>query len=247
MQNGSPIIIKEFVKWTKQKSIIKAYEIGKGKATLQVCISNCCSSGWPPLTRRPGARMLITEAGGKLTGAISGRCLERRCPSESTNGYFSARIPCLVTYDTTDEDDAEIRIRLVCNGIIHVLIEPIDFQEWIEIQLHSLNQAVSDRELRDFLANCFFSSKKCQIQSQIGTRFWGKSQFFPKRKISGIESPLLGKNWRGMSQFFVYKKSNFEMLDEAHSIIFLESGFIRAEFNCYFRAGNDTISSYKNG
>jgi xanthine dehydrogenase accessory factor len=32
----------------------------------------------------------------------------------------------LVTYDTTDDDDAKSGVGLGCNGIIHVLIEPID-------------------------------------------------------------------------------------------------------------------------
>nr|WP_290427172.1 XdhC/CoxI family protein [Mucilaginibacter aquariorum] len=34
--------------------------------------------------------------------------------------------PILVTYDTTDEDDAKLGVGLGCNGIIHILIEPID-------------------------------------------------------------------------------------------------------------------------
>ncbi|MEP6614828.1 MAG: XdhC/CoxI family protein, partial [Mucilaginibacter sp.] len=33
--------------------------------------------------------------------------------------------PMLVTYDTTDDDDAKFGVGLGCNGIIHILIEPI--------------------------------------------------------------------------------------------------------------------------
>jgi xanthine dehydrogenase accessory factor len=33
--------------------------------------------------------------------------------------------PMLVTYDTTDDDDAKLGVGLGCNGIIHILIEPI--------------------------------------------------------------------------------------------------------------------------
>jgi hypothetical protein len=33
--------------------------------------------------------------------------------------------PMLVTYDTTDDDDAKLGDGLGCNGIIHILIEPI--------------------------------------------------------------------------------------------------------------------------
>lgn len=33
--------------------------------------------------------------------------------------------PMLVTYDTTDEDDAKFGVGLGCNGIIQILIEPL--------------------------------------------------------------------------------------------------------------------------
>src|SRR6185436_20226733 len=31
----------------------------------------------------------------------------------------------LVTYDTTDEDDAKFGVQLGCNGVVHILFEPI--------------------------------------------------------------------------------------------------------------------------
>jgi xanthine/CO dehydrogenase XdhC/CoxF family maturation factor len=34
--------------------------------------------------------------------------------------------PMLATYDTTDEDDAKLGVQLGCNGIVHILIEPIN-------------------------------------------------------------------------------------------------------------------------
>jgi xanthine/CO dehydrogenase XdhC/CoxF family maturation factor len=35
----------------------------------------------------------------------------------------------LVTYDTMDDDDAKFGVGLGCNGIIQVLIEPIDISD----------------------------------------------------------------------------------------------------------------------
>ncbi|MXV16071.1 XdhC family protein [Hufsiella ginkgonis] len=74
--------------------------------------------------RRPGARMLITDDG-NLTGAISGGCLEgdalRRARLVMHQGE-----PTIVTYDTTDEDDAALGVGLGCQGVIHILIEPLD-------------------------------------------------------------------------------------------------------------------------
>ena len=73
--------------------------------------------------RREGARMLITEDG-RLTGAISGGCLEGDALRKALL-VMAQQKPMLVTYDTTDEDDAKLGLGLGCNGVIHILIEPV--------------------------------------------------------------------------------------------------------------------------
>lgn len=74
--------------------------------------------------RRPGARMLITDDG-RWEGAISGGCLEgdalRKARQVMRDGS-----PIVVTYDTMDDGANSFGIGLGCNGIIDVLIEPID-------------------------------------------------------------------------------------------------------------------------
>ena len=73
--------------------------------------------------RRAGARMLITE-NGMLTGAISGGCLEGDALKKALSAIH-VQENRLVTYDTTDEDDAKFGVQLGCNGIVHILFEPI--------------------------------------------------------------------------------------------------------------------------
>lgn len=73
--------------------------------------------------RRAGARMLITDDG-QLTGAISGGCLEGDALRKARL-VMAQQQPMLVTYDTMDDDDAKLGVGLGCNGIIHILIEPI--------------------------------------------------------------------------------------------------------------------------
>ncbi|UKT62258.1 XdhC family protein [Pedobacter mucosus] len=73
--------------------------------------------------RRPGARMLITEDG-ILTGAISGGCLEGDALRKALSAILQQENK-LITYDTTDEDDAKFGVQLGCNGIVHILFEPI--------------------------------------------------------------------------------------------------------------------------
>jgi len=93
--------------------------------------------------RRPGARMLIAEDG-RLTGAISGGCLEGDAMRKALH-VINEQVPALVTYDTMDEDDATIGIGLGCNGIIKILIEPIDYES-INHPIELLEKVVSKRQ-----------------------------------------------------------------------------------------------------
>lgn len=74
--------------------------------------------------RRPGARMLVTEDG-ELTGAISGGCLEGDALRKALLAITQQQNK-LVTYDSMDEEDNNIGIQLGCNGIVHILFEPVD-------------------------------------------------------------------------------------------------------------------------
>jgi xanthine dehydrogenase accessory factor len=74
--------------------------------------------------RRPGARMLV-EDNGKMTGAISGGCLEGDALRKALQA-INQRQNKLVTYNTLDEDDVQFGVQLGCNGIVHILFEPID-------------------------------------------------------------------------------------------------------------------------
>jgi xanthine dehydrogenase accessory factor len=104
------------------KDIIKAYDeaVSQGKQSALATVVHVEGSSY----RRPGARMLVTEDG-NLTGAISGGCLEGDALRKALLVMTEKRT-MLVTYDTNDEDDAKLGMGLGCNGIIQVLIEPID-------------------------------------------------------------------------------------------------------------------------
>lgn len=102
--------------------IIEAFEKAQqqGKQTALATVVYVDGSSY----RRPGARMLVTEDG-ELTGAISGGCLEGDALYKA---LFAMRQQknVLVTYDTSDDDDTNLGLGLGCNGIIHVLIEPVN-------------------------------------------------------------------------------------------------------------------------
>src|ERR1700748_2234198 len=104
------------------RDIIRAYDEAsrEGRRTALATVWHVDGSSY----RRPGARMLVTDEG-RLTGAISGGCLEGDALQKALFA-LSRHSSMLVTYDTMDEDDAKLGVGLGCNGIIQVLFEPID-------------------------------------------------------------------------------------------------------------------------
>ncbi|UYZ59816.1 XdhC family protein [Hymenobacter latericus] len=77
--------------------------------------------------RRPGARMLVGDDG-QLTGAISGGCLEGDARQRARQALQQQR-PTLVTYDTSDEDDPRHGLGPGCQGVVRILLEPLDFTD----------------------------------------------------------------------------------------------------------------------
>lgn len=115
--------------------------------------------------RRPGARMLV-EDNGRLTGAISGGCLEGDALKKALLAIEQQQNK-LVTYNTNYEDDAEFGIQLGCNGIVHILFEPIDATQPIN-PISILEKFSSQR--RNVVLGTLFSLEKYYGQ-QPGTCF----------------------------------------------------------------------------
>ncbi len=77
--------------------------------------------------RRTGARMLITDSGDWI-GGISGGCLEGDALKKAKFAMAQNKAT-MVTYDTTDDDPYQIGVGLGCNGIIDVLLAPINSED----------------------------------------------------------------------------------------------------------------------
>jgi xanthine/CO dehydrogenase XdhC/CoxF family maturation factor len=104
------------------KAIVDAYnkiDLRQRKAALATVVKVRGSS-----YRSPGARMLITDDG-KWVGSISGGCLEGDALRKARQ-VMSDKMPRTITYDTREESNQNLGIGLGCNGVIDVLIEPID-------------------------------------------------------------------------------------------------------------------------
>ncbi|MEA5401395.1 XdhC family protein [Arcicella sp. DC2W] len=104
------------------KTILEAYQqidFNTHKAALATVVRVEGSS-----YRRTGARMLVSDTG-EFVGGISGGCLEGDALKRArlTMAQNKATI---VTYDTSDDDPYQIGVGLGCNGIIDVLLKPLD-------------------------------------------------------------------------------------------------------------------------
>ena len=109
----------------EQKAIIDAFQktdLDKRKVALATVVQVRGSS-----YRSPGARMLITDDG-KWVGSISGGCLEGDALRKARQVMADNR-PLTVTYDTREDSNQNLGIGLGCNGVIDVLIEPVDQQD----------------------------------------------------------------------------------------------------------------------
>ena len=104
------------------EAIISSYREAKNKGQKSVLATVVHVEG--SSYRAAGARLLVDEFG-FMTGAISGGCLEGDALRKALLALDQNKNK-LVTYDTSDEDDAVIGAQLGCNGIIQVLFEPID-------------------------------------------------------------------------------------------------------------------------
>jgi xanthine/CO dehydrogenase XdhC/CoxF family maturation factor len=104
------------------KDILAAYYAATkaGRQTALATVVHVEGSSY----RRPGARMLV-EDNGKITGAISGGCLEGDALRKAQLA-MSQKQNKVVTYNTLDPDDVDFGVQLGCNGIVHILFEPLD-------------------------------------------------------------------------------------------------------------------------
>jgi xanthine dehydrogenase accessory factor len=131
----------------------KAQRLGK-KAALATVVHVEGSS-----YRRPGARMLVTDDG-QLTGAISGGCLEGDALRKALLCIHQQQNK-IITYNSLDEeDDLKFGAQLGCNGIAHILFEPIIPEKEFN-PIHLLEQVIKNRE-HALIATLYSLSGKLQ-------------------------------------------------------------------------------------
>ena len=210
------------------QEIIKIYEAAsqQNKKSALVTVVHLEGSSY----RRPGARMLVNDDG-RITGAISGGCLEGDALKKALFA-ISEQKNTLFTYDTSKEDDSEMGIHLGCEGLIQVLFEKIDVEkEDNPIQL--LRKAIAMRQkavvvtLFDLNNNQNKQYGTCLLLEENGT-LTGK---IPLQQIEGaVLKDLAEVMQNGESVFKQYQSDEvsvtafFEFLHPPVSLVVLGAG-----------------------
>jgi len=112
--------------------------------------------------RKPGVRMLITE-GGKITGAVSGGCVEKDVLFEAQS-VLKTGIAKMMTYDG--------RYRLGCEGTLYILLEPMS----ISLEFEQLFfQQIAQR--KSFKIESFFKKEVGELEVLESVIDFGEKQF----------------------------------------------------------------------
>lgn len=224
--------MREHKSMKELQQIITAYEKSKDRnqKTALATVVKVDGSAY----RRPGARMLVTEDG-ELTGAISGGCLEGDALRKAQSVIFQQQ-SMVVTYDTTDEDDQKFGVGLGCNGIIQVLIEPIDLNDENN-PVALLKIALEDRQSSTLVT--VFSLKHSRSE-QIGTRILLKGETH-HGSSEKIDEKLFKQIHDDFNDIIDKQVNTIKIYPEFDDIlVFYES--IRPPVQLFlFGAGNDTI------
>ena len=171
---------------TELQRLLHAYDEHRaaGRACALASVVDVTGSAY----RRPGARMLVT-ADGQLTGTISGGCLEGDARQRARQCLTSGR-PALVTYDSSDaDDDLQFGAALGCQGVVQILLEPLDFTK-PDNALEVLRAWAASAEEPAAVATVF-SMAGANAPAQMGERLLVKSNGEVQGSLA-ISSALYG-------------------------------------------------------
>lgn len=216
-------------------SIIKAYQqaVAEGKKTALATVVHVEGSSY----RRPGARMLITEDA-EITGSISGGCLEGDAFRKALHVILSDKA-MLVTYDTADEDDAKFGMGLGCQGVIQVLIEPLQGERGTAI-IELLQKATASRQYASLVTFFSLSDKKAPQ--------YGSCYLFTEKEETKGSLPVLSKDVidEEARQVIAQRKSSFKKYEIGQQEIIVFTELIQPPVSLVVvGAGNDVIPVVK--
>lgn len=164
--------------------------------------------------------MLITDDG-KWVGSISGGCLEGDALRKARQ-VMTAKKAITITYDTREESNQNLGIGLGCNGVIDVLIEPVDNgAETISLIQKIVTQnepvALATRIRGEFAGEKFLLDHHLQPQSE-----------FSDSRLNPVvlqELTAVFNHKRSETKIIQGEEILFELIQPAISLIIFGGGF----------------------
>jgi len=210
------------------REIINGYDTAKnaGKDCVLATIVHLEGSSY----RRPGARMLVLEDG-LMVGAISGGCLEGDALVKALL-TFSEKKSRIVTYDTSDEDDATVGVQLGCEGVIQVLFEYINAND-SNNPVELLRKSISTRQAAALVTYYDLSNKRtnqtgaCLLQLEDGSSY-GTNPF--PQLDSSLQNDIADVFLSKTSRFIQYSNDEYithafiEYLEVPISLVIVGAG-----------------------
>jgi xanthine/CO dehydrogenase XdhC/CoxF family maturation factor len=142
--------------------------------------------------RRPGVRTIISEEG-DLVGAVSGGCVENEIERQAQS-VFQSGIAKMITYDG--------RLRIGCEGIIHILIEPVFLTG--EILKHFETVLKSRQKFRmDAYFHCEVGEyKNIGTQITLNGKTWSLNPSFTLKKTKDQE--CFSQTFEPLFQLYIF-------------------------------------------
>ena len=142
--------------------------------------------------RKPGVRMIISENGDSV-GAVSGGCVENEIERQAQSVFKTGK-PKIITYDG--------RLRIGCEGIIHILIEPIYVSDEL---FHDFQSVLQSR--KNFRMDSFYYSEVGEYEN-VGTSITLKNktwQLNPSFNLDQVEDQkCFSQTFDPLFQLFIF-------------------------------------------
>ncbi len=169
--------------------------------------------------RRAGAKMLIDKNGYSI-GTVSGGCLEADV-LERAKKVLETGEPCVITYDTTKDENSVFGLSMGCRGVVRILLEEISQEN---LFFNRLKQNFSQR--KSFGMATLISSESAN--QKIGLRlFPDNSETFGndfKSEISDLISEKLAAKFSGL-ETFDFGEVFFEHINPPLNLMIFGAGY----------------------
>lgn len=182
---------------------IKTWQL-QGKKSVLISVVALEGSSY----RRPGVRMVIGEDGVSV-GAVSGGCVEKEIDRQAQS-VFQSGIAKIMTYDG--------RLRVGCEGIVHILIEPVFLSDEL---LKDFESTLHDR--RNFRMDVYYYKTVGEYKNTgtlvtLNENIYSLNPYFHANQI--VDQECFSQSFNPLFQLYIFGAEHdaVQLCQEAKSL-----------------------------